>query len=99
MGQTKVDPVDYAQMIVLGCLAREVCKTSSAGTQRDFTTTLRNVERHLDSVQIGALDSQRPQPIDDALNVNEPQTLRHLALVIFCLLSSIAIIARFVSVQ
>lgn len=44
MRQTRPDPVDYARIIVYGCLARDACKKSSAVPQRAVKATSRGVE-------------------------------------------------------
>lgn len=78
MRQTRVDPLDHARMIVYRCVAREACKTS-AGTQKDFKTALRDFERYLESVQIHAPTQRWTRPIERSI-VNEAWSPRGVAL-------------------
>jgi hypothetical protein len=54
MGQTRLDPLDYARMIVHNCLASEFCKLRNTGSTCDLTTTVYAFERYRDEFQVGA---------------------------------------------
>ena len=93
MGQTRLDLVEYARMIVHNCLASEFCKLHSTGSTGDFPRTVGAFERYRDDFQVGAPVRQSPCKLDnDEPTTNEPWTPRTVAAIAMILaILSIAI--------
>jgi len=92
MGQTRVDPVDYARMIVRSCLAREVRETINVGAKSDRTTPLRDFDRYRDSFQVGWRIEQWPRPFGGEDSNAKPCAARNVAAMVVAILSFIAVL-------
>lgn len=66
MGQTSLDPVEYARTIVHNCLASEFCELHNTGSTSDFPTTVHAFERYRDDFQVGRPIHRRSSLLDEA---------------------------------
>ena len=89
MGPTSVDPLDYARMIVHGCLERAYCKANSIDTTTHFTIMRREFEQYRDRFQGDRRTAMSSQPIDD-YSTSPLSIVRCVAFLAFLVLSCLA---------
>ena len=97
MGQLRVDALDYARMIVYRCLERDFYQTSDADAKVHFKMLRVDFERNRGSFQIAAPIQRSRRPADG--ECSPPSSLaarRRVAMMIFSILSCIAVVAWFV---
>lgn len=93
MAQTRVDPLDCARLIVLGCMQRDLYKTSHTPMAIRVATILLMYERSQNGSQIASPNQPSLPTIKAQLSVPErPWMPRSVALAIFSILSCVAVV-------
>jgi len=91
VARTRLDPVDCARMIVLGCLERDFCKASKSDSDICVNTILR-FGRYSESVRVDAPSRGMPQPIKrEGAAPERSVTPRFVTVTIFSILSCVTV--------
>jgi hypothetical protein len=96
MGQARIDPVDYARLIVLDHLTNECCKASRSA-RSEVVTMSNEIEREDPRFYFDELIEPRAAPPGDGCrSADEGSVLATILIMVICVVLSVAIVNWFI---